>query len=104
MVWALALMLSCGGGAPCAGLAPGMDRDACNHDRLLASGPEALDQVIQIAATIDDPVMRGAAVFTWVNTHNRELDPKAAEPLCALLEGRERASCSRKLSSVHLRR
>ena len=81
-----------------------MDRDACLHDRVLSSPASALSSVITTAQQIDDPVVRGAAVFTWVNTHNRELDPKAAEPLCALLEGRERASCSRKLSSVHLRR
>ncbi len=104
MVWALFLALGCAGGAPCDRYAKGMDRDACLHDRVLASTPGELSAVIALAEQIEDPVMRGAAVFTWVNNHNRELDPKAAEPLCALLEGRERASCSRKLSSVHLRR
>lgn len=103
LLWAL-YILGCGAGEPCARYAEGMDRDACLHDQVLASPPAEVASVISLARRIDDPVVRGAAVFSWVNTHNRELDPKAAEPLCLLLEGRERASCSRKLSSVHLRR
>lgn len=96
--------MACVQGDPCLSKREGMDRDACLHDAVLASPASALTTVIGKAQQIQDPVVRGAAVFTWVNTHNRELDPKAAAPLCALLEGRERASCSRKLSAVHLRR
>lgn len=94
----------CGAGATCERLAPGMDRDLCLHDRIMALPGEQHADALALARQIQDPVVRGAAVFTWVIQHNREIDPKAGQALCGLLMGQERETCTRKLSQVHLRR
>lgn len=103
MRWVVLLALGCGD-AVCEDEAPGMDRDICLHDRLLEVPAAEAREAIALGRQIQDPVVRGAAVFTWISTHNREADPKVAQELCGLLEGRERSTCGRKLSQVHLRR
>ena len=102
-LWLIALM-ACGGGEPCASEAPGMDLDACLHDQVLATPATALDVALVLLGRIEDPVIRSAAIFTWVSQNNRDLTPERGMSMCRLLDGRERNTCERKLQSVHLRR
>lgn len=104
MVWALWLAVGCGGGPSCEREAAGMDRDLCLHDRVLALPGAEAARALELAGRIEDPVVRGAAVFTWVIQNNREIEPRSGQALCALLTGQERETCTRKLSQVHLRR
>ncbi len=98
------LLVGCGGGERCEREAPGMDRDLCLHDRILALPGAEHEQAYGLAQQIQDPVVRGAAIFSWVINHNREIEPRAGQALCGLLMGQERETCTRKLSQVHLRR
>lgn len=104
MLGVLALLLGCGGGASCEREAPGMDRDICLHDRVLALPGAEHAEATRLVGQIQDPLIRGAAVFTWVISHNREIDVKSGLALCGQLSGQERETCTRKLSQVHLRR
>ena len=56
------------------------------------------------AKNINDPMIRGAAVSAWVRDHNTEITQKQGMELCALLDGRDRFYCVRRLSSPHLKR
>lgn len=100
----LCLLAACGGRTDCASLEAGLARDTCNHDAVLAIPADQLDRALTTVSKIEDPVVRGAAVFTWVSQNNRELNPQRGMSMCRLLDGRERVTCERKLSSVHLRR
>lgn len=100
----LITMLACGGGEPCTDVAPGMDQDACLHDQVLATPAAELDRALVLLGQIGDPVIRSAAIFTWVSQNNRDLTPERGMSMCRLLDGRERNTCERKLQSVHLRR
>lgn len=102
-LWLITL-LACGRGEPCANEAPGLEQDACLHDQVLATPAAQLDVALVLLGRINDPVIRSAAIFTWVSTNNRELTPERGMSMCRLLEGRERNTCERKLQSVHLRR
>lgn len=88
---------------PCAERA-GLDRDQCVHDELLAVPASEPDQVIAKAGLIEDPMMRHAAVSGWVAAHVNEVPMDKGKELCALLEGRDRGYCERRLSSPHLKR
>jgi len=103
MLWLLVLALGCGGG-DCASLPSGTGRDLCLHDRLLTLPGAEVAQARALAEQIQDPMVQGAAVFSWVIAHNREIDPRDGMALCGLLAGQERSTCVRKLSQVHLRR
>lgn len=103
MFWLLTLTLGCAGG-DCASRPAGTERDLCLHDELLALPGAEVAQARTLAGQIQDPMVQGAAVFSWVIAHNREIDPRDGMALCALLAGQERQTCVRKLSQVHLRR
>ena len=101
MIWALWL------GAcevPCTDQPPGAERDACTYAEVLAlpasDGPEVLRRV----QSLDDPVVRGAAVTRWVGQHARTLDPDLGRTLCETLEGPDQGQCLRRLQSAHLKR
>lgn len=101
MTWLLILLLACKTQAPCDLYQEGLDRDTCLHDQILAT--DDLNLVTSLARQIGDPIVRSAAVYTWVAAHNRELSPTSGGPLCDLLDSRERQTCQRKLTLQHLR-
>ena len=90
-------------GVDCA-TATGLARDQCLHDELLALPASQPDAVITKAGEISDPMVKHAAVSTWIKAHNNEVPMAKGRELCALLEGRDRGSCERDLSSPHLKR
>ena len=77
--------------------------DTCLHDEIKLL-PQSVSDVVQRAQQISDPIIRGAAVSTWVKEHNNEINQQQGQQLCALLDGRDRSYCQRRLSSPHLRR
>lgn len=96
-------------GAPVAGAQgcdakTGMERDRCLHDEIGAVPGSQPDVVVQKAGLIQDPMIRGAAVSSWVAEHANELPQEKGQQLCNLLEGRDRSYCQRRLSSPHLQR
>ncbi len=101
-----AALAGCGGAAApgCADLPAGLERDRCYHEQIDAMPAERAAEVRAIAERIADPIVRGAAVSSWVANHGAEVERAQGEALCALLDGRDRSYCQRRLSSPHLRR
>ena len=86
----------------CQDLAAGLDQDICRSKHM-----ETLDtpQAASLEAVlIADPVVRGAAVMRWVETHNQHWNPQQVLPLRDELKGRDRGSCYRRVQSAHLNR
>jgi hypothetical protein len=79
-------------------------RDECFHNQLLASGASEIEAVIALANSIEDPIIRGAAIFRWIELHNREIPRERGRALCEILSEREKTSCERRLYSAHLQR
>ncbi|MBL8614400.1 MAG: hypothetical protein JNM72_02210 [Deltaproteobacteria bacterium] len=106
LVWAAALAWGCGGGGAveCEAQAPGLERDRCFAARLQSLPVTDLPRCVQTAEQIADPLVRGEAVITWANAHNRELQPPAGQELCALLGQLDQATCQRRLMTPHLQR
>ena len=86
----------------CQDLAAGLDQDICRskHMETLNTPQAASLEAVLIA----DPVVRGAAVMRWVETHNKHWNPQQVLPLCDELKGRDRGSCYRRVQSAHLNR
>lgn len=103
LIWA-ALLVGCGGPVDCSEQPAGMDRDLCLHDQALLLPAAQVEPFVVTVQQIQDPIVRGSAVFAWMNVHARELNPQQGVPICNLLESRERTSCNRKVSAIHLRR
>jgi hypothetical protein len=82
----------------------GPARDECLHDQLMSSGAPDIEIVIELASRIDDPIIRGAAIFRWIEIHNREIPRERGRALCEILSDREKTSCERRLYSAHLQR
>ena len=82
----------------------GMERDRCVHDEILATPGSQPDEVKRRAGLIVDPMIRGAAVSSWVAANANALPREKGQELCDLLEGRDRSYCQRRLSSPHLQR
>ena len=89
---------------PCAERPPGVERDACTYAAVLALPAGEGAAALEMVRTLDDPVVRGAAVTRWVGTHARALDPDLGEQLCATLDGPDQGQCLRRLQSAHLQR
>jgi len=60
--------------------------------------------VAETAASIDDPVVRGAALYGWVGQHAAALPPEATPALCGQLDAPQAQACQRRMESVHLQR
>jgi hypothetical protein len=88
----------------CSALKNEKKRDECFHNELLTMSSVELPALIVQAKKITDPLIRGAAVSAWVRDHNTEVTQKQGMELCALLDGRDRFYCVRRLSSPHLKR
>ena len=97
------LLLACQP-STCEEMSAGMDRDQCFHDRIASTPPGQAAAVVESAAQIQDPMVRGAAVLSWVKSHVSSVSASDGQKLCAFLEGRDQSYCQRILSSPHLQR
>jgi hypothetical protein len=88
--------------AVCAAMDAGAARDVCWKGVIDAAPAEAWSAVVEHGGKIEDPVVRGAAIFGWVRS--RTGLPAEAAAVCQLLEGAERAACERRVQSAHLQR
>ncbi len=88
----------------CASLSDLMKKDTCYHTQIVSTPAAQIDTVIQIGGQMVDPMVRGAAIAEWIKQHNNEINQQKGQELCALLDGRDRSYCMRRLSSPHLRR
>lgn len=88
----------------CAGLDPGSERDLCYFDAIKILDPSALNTVVAEAQQMDDPMVRGAAVSSWVTAHNNQIALKDGQALCDLLVDRDYRYCTQQLTAAHLRR
>jgi hypothetical protein len=52
--------------------------------------------------SIEDPIVRQAALVAWLDAHGAEQPVTVAIPLCERLEGAGRVVCLRKAASPHL--
>ena len=88
----------------CSALKDTKKQDECFHNELLTMSSSEISKLMEQAKKITDPLIRGAAVSAWVRDHNTEITQKQGMELCALLDGRDRFYCVRRLSSPHLKR
>ena len=79
-------------------------RNTCLHEKILKMPASNVAGIIETAKSINDPMIRGAAVSEWVKNHNNDVNQQQGQQLCSLLDGRDRSYCLRRLSSPHLRR
>ncbi len=98
--------LGCSGGSPekCEDFKESALRDECLHNEIVKLNARELPTVIVKAKLIEDTMIRGAAVSSWVRDHNNEITQRKGMKLCELLDGRDRFYCVRRLSSPHLKR
>ena len=88
----------------CEEMAQGMERDQCFHDRIATLPAAQVSGVIDAAGQINDPMVRGAAVSSWVEVNVGKIPQAEGHKLCSFLEGRDQSYCERRLSSPHLQR
>ena len=107
MIWIWLWLLGCGNSKEeqeCSAQKIEKKRDECFHNELLKMSSAEIARLMEQAKKITDPLIRGAAVSAWVRDHNTEITQKQGMELCALLDGRDRFYCVRRLSSPHLKR
>lgn len=76
--------------------------DPCQHDRAVAAAtPEEAAAIIR---SIQDPIIRDAAVLDWETAHRGVGTPQAIQALCALTTEGENAYCRRRAGAAHLAR
>ena len=92
------------GNQTCDSMEQGQLQDECFHDQLMSTAAANIELVIELANKIEDPIIRGAAIFRWIETHNREIPRERGRALCEILSDREKTSCERRLYSAHLQR
>ena len=92
------------GARPCSALPPGLERDKCSYQELLLLDPEAAPEVLETAGDIGDPIVRDAAVTSWLSQHVDQISDEQGKQLCLLLDEEERGYCFREHYSPHLRR
>ncbi|GEM_PF-7017022 len=107
----LLLGLACGTPEPvaepppdCASLTPQATADRCWMDQLLGLPHDPVGAVVETARRIQDPVIRGAAVFGWIDLNATKSAPADAARVCEVLEGPNRRICDRRQKSWHLQR
>jgi len=108
----LLLVVACSGqvdapvapGAECGMKSTQREVDTCYYEALLATAPASTTQAFNHAQSISDPVIQGAAILKWVQSHNRQIQADEGRKLCRLLGDRERTACERRLYSAHLQR
>jgi len=77
--------------------------EVCAFEHLEASPPATARTAALEIAKLNDPVVRSAAVRTWLATA-RSTPPADAEALCGLLGETEHRLCTRRANSPHLHR
>ena len=102
----MVLLSACDGSEPapktCAELPAGLERDQCLHREIDALPGAQLEDVLVKAGQIQDPIVRQAALYSWVEAHNNEIPRDRGQALCQMLDGRHQSHCLRLLSSPHL--
>jgi len=88
----------------CGALSTPEARDRCRAEALAAMPPTRWLEVEAAAAAIEDPIRRGAALFSWIRAHQAELPQEAAAPLCGALSAGEEKACLRRFQASHLNR
>ena len=88
----------------CSVVQESMKRDECYHDKIRELSSKSMNEVLSIAAKIEDRMVRGAAVSAWVKENNSNINQQQGKQLCKMLDGRDRFYCMRRLSSPHLKR
>ena len=88
----------------CDGIEDSGEKDKCLIEEIQRMNGPQMTEVISKAKEIQDPMIRGAAVSSWVRDHNNEINQRQGKALCEILDGRDRFYCMRRLSSPHLKR
>ena len=78
----------------------GLDRDSCLHDEIRRTTDAKV--VLQKASSIEDSIVRGAAVTEWVSQNKNAVEQTDGLALCDLLEHPEKGVCRRRLQAAHL--
>ena len=73
-------------------------------DQLMVLPHDQVSSVVETARRIQDPVIRGAAVFGWIDLNATKSAPADAARVCEVLEGPNRRVCDRRQKSWHLQR
>ena len=81
-----------------------IDKDDCYHKNIQKIDGNEMNLVLQLAKKIEDTMIQGTAISTWVKNNNTNLNQQQGRQLCELLQGRDRFYCMRRLSSPHLKR
>jgi hypothetical protein len=79
-----------------------IEHDGCVHARVQRASTAT--EVLELAPTIHDALVRDAALLQWVNAHRKSLPQRDGQAICALLSPREQNACSRRLNAPHLSR
>lgn len=88
----------------CDDLPAGLERDTCRFEKIQTLAPAQVVRVGELAAQIQDPVIRSAAVDTWLRDHRGALEDRDGVALCELLEPAAYGRCRRWFSAAHLQR
>jgi hypothetical protein len=103
----LCLFLGCVKSEPssdCESVAEGAERDACRYRAIAALSEGHALEVLRHADRIRDPIIRGAALMSWVEKHRANIPTEDGTLVCARLVPLERETCVRRLQSAHLQR
>ena len=105
-IWLLLSLVSCSiaPSSDCDALGDLGARDTCFRERCADLGPGLWPSVAENAGRIEDPILRGTVVFSFVRVHAAVLPPEARDPLCSLLDDPVRGICRRRFNAAHLRR
>lgn len=79
-------------------------RDLCLAERVAGIPADRPQDAVALAGTIEDDIVRGAAVDRWLRAHRASAALPAARPLCDLVPPSERQACGRRLEAAHLQR
>ncbi len=79
-----------------------IEHDGCVHARVQRASTAT--EVLELAPTIHDALVRDAALLQWVNAHRKSLPQREGQAICALLSPREQSACNRRLNAPHLSR
>ncbi len=92
-------------GEDCNSLSTVPERDRCRYQQLMALPADRVEEALVLAPTLEDPIVRGAAIVGWVQKNSRSLSQKGGDALCNLLsKNSERTACKRRFSAAHLQR
>jgi hypothetical protein len=101
---ALGVTVACSKGSECANKTTQREQDVCHFERLSTKGEYGLDEALEVAALIDDAVIKSAGVLEWIAKNNREVSPQQGQRLCDVLVNWEKTQCERRLYAAHLQR